>query len=104
MGRLVPDDFPMATLANAAEQRVVESLRDGLTDGWLILPDVALRGRRDFQLDVVLLHREFGILDLEVKPASCAVDLAEPPPPRSAPRGWARSGSRPRTRPPSPVP
>ena len=46
MGRLVPEDFPLSTLANPAEQRVVESLRDGLTDGWLILPDIALRGQK----------------------------------------------------------
>lgn len=73
MGRLVPEDFPLSTLANAAERRVVESLRDGLTDGWLILPDVAIRGRRDFQLDVVLVHRDFGIIDLEVKAHRMAV-------------------------------
>ena len=67
MGRLVPDDFPLNTLANPAERRVVEALRDGLTDGWLILPDVALQGQRDHQLDIVLVHRSFGVVDLEVK-------------------------------------
>ncbi|MGQ0831439.1 MAG: ATP-binding domain-containing protein [Microthrixaceae bacterium] len=43
MGRLVPDDFPLSSLRNDAERRVVEAFRDGLTDGWLILPDVGLR-------------------------------------------------------------
>jgi hypothetical protein len=67
MGRLVPEDFPLSTLANDAERRVVEALRDGLTDGWLILPDVGIRAHMDYQLDVVLVHRDWGIVDLEVK-------------------------------------
>jgi hypothetical protein len=67
MGRLVPEDFPLSTLANDAERRVVEALRDGLTDGWLILPDVGLRSHRDHQLDVVVVHQDWGIIDLEIK-------------------------------------
>ncbi|MEO7572950.1 MAG: NERD domain-containing protein/DEAD/DEAH box helicase [Acidimicrobiales bacterium] len=38
-----------------------------MTDGWLIPPDVGLRGHRDYQLDLVLVHEEWGILDIEVK-------------------------------------
>lgn len=45
MGRLVPEDFPLATLANVAERRVVEGLRDGLTDAHAV--DGAIR-----QLDI----------------------------------------------------
>src|SRR5690554_4430741 len=67
MGRLVPEDFPLQALANDAEVRVVEALRDRLSDDWLILPDVGLRTHRDHQLDVVLVHHEWGIVDLEVK-------------------------------------
>ncbi len=67
MGRLVPEDFPLATLANDAERRVVEALRDGLTDGWLVMPDVGIRRNRDHQLDVVLVHQDWGVVNLEVK-------------------------------------
>lgn len=67
MGVLVPEDFPLDGLANEGERRVVEALRDGLTDGWLVFPDVAIRSHRDFQLDVVLVHRTYGVLDIEVK-------------------------------------
>jgi len=68
MGRLVPDEFPLSSLRNDAERRVVEAFRDGLSDGWLILPDVGLRAdRRDHQLDVVLVHADWGVVDIEVK-------------------------------------
>lgn len=67
MAVLVPADFPMTELANDAERRVVEALRDGLSDSWFVLPDVAFRSDRDHQLDVVLLHEGFGIIDVEVK-------------------------------------
>ncbi|MFZ6005811.1 MAG: NERD domain-containing protein [Actinomycetota bacterium] len=68
MGRLVPDDFPLSSLVNGAERQVVEAFRDGLSDGWLILPDVGLRAdRRDHQLDVVLVHAGWGVVDIEVK-------------------------------------
>ncbi len=41
MGTIVPEDMPLADLANEAERRVVTALRDGLDDRWLILPDVS---------------------------------------------------------------
>ena len=51
MGTLVPEEFPLASLANEAERRVVEACRDGLTDGWLILPHIGIRTRqRDHEL------------------------------------------------------
>jgi len=68
MGVLLPEDFPISSLPNEAERRVVQVFRDGLSDGWLIIPDVSIRGStRDRQLDVVLIHRHFGIIDIEVK-------------------------------------
>ncbi len=68
MGVLVPEDFALGSLVNDSERRVVEALRDGPSDSWLVLPDVAIWSRdRDFQLDVVLIHPTFGIVDLEVK-------------------------------------
>lgn len=66
MGQLVPPDFPLNTLDDT-ERRVVELLRDGLPDGWLILPDVAVQTHRDHQLDIVVVHESWGIVDLEVK-------------------------------------
>lgn len=66
MGRLVPEDFPLAAIDDT-ERRVVEVLRDGLTDGWLILPDVPIHTHRDHQLDIVLVHEDWGVVDLEVK-------------------------------------
>ncbi len=68
MGQVVPEGFDLAGLANEAERRVVEACRDGLSDGWLVLPSVQIRTeRRDHELDVVLVHQGYGVLDLEVK-------------------------------------
>lgn len=63
----MPEDFPLASMANDAERLVVTAFRDRLTDGWLILPDVGLRGDRDRQLDIVLAHEREGIALVEVK-------------------------------------
>jgi hypothetical protein len=54
MGVLVPEGFPMSLLANAEERIVVEALRDRLTDGWLVIPDVGVTGRRDRQMEIVI--------------------------------------------------
>lgn len=67
MGLLIPDDFPLSSLANDAERDVVRLLRDRLSDSWLVIANVGLRAGRDYQLDVVLLHRDLGLLDLEIK-------------------------------------
>ena len=68
MGTLIPEDYPLRELVNEAERRVVTAFRDGLNDGWLVIPDVALRERdRDYQLDVVLIHQAFGVVDIEIK-------------------------------------
>ncbi len=68
MGVLVPEDFDLSSLVNEAERRVVEALRDGLTDGWLVLPHVPLSlTDRDREIDVVVVHSDFGVAALEVK-------------------------------------
>ncbi len=67
MGLLVPDDFPMSLLANDAERLVVESLRDRLSDGWLVIPNVGLTGQRDRQMDIVIAHEREGVAVIEVK-------------------------------------
>lgn len=68
MGVLVPEDLDLASLRNEAERRVVEALRDGLTDGWLVIPHVPLSlTDRDREIDVVVVHPGFGVAALEVK-------------------------------------
>ncbi|WP_421118414.1 NERD domain-containing protein [Aquihabitans daechungensis] len=68
MGVLVPEDFDVAGLENEAERRVVDACVHNLSDGWLVLPNVVIKaGTRDHELDVVLVHESFGVIDLEVK-------------------------------------
>lgn len=68
MGVLVPEDFELSSLRNEEERRVVSACVHGLSDGWLVLPSVGLKvGTRDRELDVVLVHESFGIVELEVK-------------------------------------
>ena len=67
MGTLVPDNFPLDSLANDEERTVVEAFRDRLTDGWMVIPDVGLTGHQDRQMDIVLAHEREGIVVIEVK-------------------------------------
>lgn len=68
MGLLVPEDFDLTLLKNDEERDVVIALRDQLTDGWFIFPSQRLSDYyRDHELDIVIMHRDFGIADIEVK-------------------------------------
>ena len=67
MGLLVPDDFDLRSLKNEAERAVVIACRETLTDGWFVIPSLRIRTGADHELDVVLLHRDYGVFDLEVK-------------------------------------
>lgn len=68
MGILLPADFPLSNLKNDAERQVVEALRDQLTDGWVVIPNVHLsEPNRDFEIDVVIAHPRDGIAVIEVK-------------------------------------
>ena len=67
MGILVPADFDLRTIENGDEREVVRRLVDGLTDGWLIFPNVTFRTHRAHEIDVVLLHEEQGVVHIEVK-------------------------------------
>jgi hypothetical protein len=67
MGILVPEDFDLRRLKNEAERAVVIACRETLTDGWFVIPSLPIRDGADFELDVVLLHRDYGVFDLEVK-------------------------------------
>ena len=72
MGLLVPENFPMRSLANSEERLVVEALRDRLTDGWLVIPNVGLTGQRDRQMDIVIAHERDGIAVIGSRPARIA--------------------------------
>lgn len=68
VGTLVPEDFVLSSLVNDAERAVVDAFVSGLSDSWLVLPSVGLRlDGRDRELDVVLIHQTYGIVDIEVK-------------------------------------
>lgn len=68
MGVLVPEDLDLATIGNAEERQVIEACVHGLSDGWLVLPNVSIqRPTRHHELDVVLVHEQYGMVDLEVK-------------------------------------
>ncbi len=67
MGILVPEDFDLRTLKNDEERAVVVACRDQLTDGWFVLPAFDFRSGANHEIDVVLLHRDYGVIVLEVK-------------------------------------
>ena len=67
MGLLVPENFPMESLVNDAERRVVSTLVERLTDGWPVIPDVGILGGQDRQMDIVVAHERDGVAVLEVK-------------------------------------
>lgn len=93
MGRLVPEDFDVAGLDNEEERRVVSACAQLLSDGWFVLPNVVIKATgRDHELDVVLVHREFGVLDLEVK-GHRRIEIRE--------GVWFGNGERMKTQPPS---
>ena len=75
MGRLIPDDFPMATLANDEERLVVRALVDQLSDDWLVIPDVGMGdSHRDRQTDIVIAHHRDGVAVVEVKGHRVSID------------------------------
>ena len=67
MGQIIPEDYPLSLCRNEAERSVVEIFRDQLSDDWLILPNVGIHQERDYEIDAVLIHHRFGIIDIEVK-------------------------------------
>jgi len=75
MGLLVPADFDLRTIENGDEREVVSRLVDGLTDGWLIFPNVTFQSDRHHEIDVVLLHEGQGVVHLEVKGIACTCRL-----------------------------
>ena len=94
MGLLIPADYDTRLIDNVTERRVVENLRDRLSDSWYIIPrlDIAT-AKRPFEVDVLILHQDYGIAGIEVKGGQLRVDdgewyrgsdILEPSPPRQA--------------------
>jgi len=67
MGVVLPTNFDMRKLRNDAERDVLNAFRDRLNDGWFIVPSLAIHSTYDYELDVVLVHKDYGIIDIEVK-------------------------------------
>lgn len=68
MGQLVPDDFDYRQLRNDAERDVVRELCRQLGDGWFVIPNVRIMSNhKDYELDVIVMHTDYGIADIEVK-------------------------------------
>jgi hypothetical protein len=68
MGVFIPIDYDISRIQNATEVRVVEALRDRLSDSWHIIPNLDIaKENRPYEIDVLLLHKDFGLLALEVK-------------------------------------
>jgi hypothetical protein len=67
MGVVLPDNFDLRKLRNDAEREVVTAFRDRLSDGWYVIPSLGIHATYDYELDVVLIHKDYGIIDIEVK-------------------------------------
>lgn len=68
MGILVPEDFPLDSLPKK-ERRVARILQSSLQDSWLMIPSVVIaeKGGRTYEIDLVLVNGDHGIVALETK-------------------------------------
>lgn len=79
MARLYPETLP-ATTQSGAEQRLFELLAEQLDDAFTVFGQVSWlwtneRGQaRSAEADIVIVHPEFGMLDIEVKGGQIAFD------------------------------
>ena len=68
MGVFIPADYDVNRIENVTEKRVAEVLRDRLSDSWHIIANLELsKQRRPYEIDILLLHQEYGLVALEVK-------------------------------------
>ena len=68
MAQFIPFDYDINRIKNSSELRVVEYLRDGLSDSWFLIPNLDIsKENRPYEIDVLLLHKEYGLVALEVK-------------------------------------
>ena len=64
---LVPTDLPIDQLENN-ERKLVLRLLNQLNDSWLVIPRFDIRGkRRTYELDVLLINQNYGLIGIEVK-------------------------------------
>ena len=64
---LVPTDLPIDQL-ESNERKLVLRLLNQLNDSWLVIPRFDLRGkRRAYELDVLLINQNYGLIGIEVK-------------------------------------
>ena len=67
MGILIPANFDLRIL-NRSEKRVVEILRDRLSDSWKIIPHLEFATKkRSYEIDVLIFHEKYGVIGIEVK-------------------------------------
>ena len=109
MGRLIPEDLSLDRLPKK-ERRVVRRLQSSLRDSWLMIPAVVVAEKkgRTYEIDLVLLNEQLGIVALETKGGPFTIrhgewyqggEIVEPSPPRQAEdaayalRRWLRGKS-----------
>ena len=64
---LVPTDLPIDQL-ESNERKLVLRLLNQLNDSWLVIPRFDIRGkRRTYELDVLLINQNYGLIGIEVK-------------------------------------
>lgn len=68
MAVILPESFDLSQLKNDSEKEVVRALRDQLSENWFIIPSLQMTSsKKDYELDVILIHQDYGIMDVEVK-------------------------------------
>lgn len=75
MARLLPDGLDLHEIEVVAERSVVEILRDGLDDSWVVVHGIRLKdGHRDREIDVLIASPTRGVLVIEVKGGPISID------------------------------
>lgn len=68
MGVLIPANYDLRKLTDKYEKRVVQILRDQLSDSWKIIPRLELATeKRSHEIDVLIFHEKYGVIGIEVK-------------------------------------
>lgn len=66
----IPENLPRHRFRHPAEFEVYQVLVSGLRDDWVLIPSLELRLDDSFgarEMDILLLHREHGMVLVEVK-------------------------------------
>jgi hypothetical protein len=69
MGVLIPANYDLRNLDKSLpEKRVVQLLRDQLSDSWKIIHRLDLATeKRPYEIDVLIFHEKYGVIGIEVK-------------------------------------